>query len=101
MNIVFRLARMLDTTGAYQEVVNIDQTPRKLTPEQKSWRNYYESLSHDILKIILSIKPISIKDDLMAYERERYRRAGFPFGKNKELDAKMEAIIKSHLGSQI
>lgn len=81
MNLVERIARIIDAEGAYAEAYDGtggNARLHELTTRQKYFRAKYELKATQILKLVLSYNAETIKKMLIEFEMDGWRKLGIP-----------------------
>lgn len=81
VNLVERIARMIDTEGAYAEAYDgtgEDARLHELTTRQKYFRAAYELKATQLLKMTLEYDAETIKKMLIEFEMSGWRELGVP-----------------------
>jgi hypothetical protein len=78
MNIVEKIARMVDREGAYSEWQ--DATGKIVPPSihQEYFQALYESLAVDLLKLFLTLNAKEVREELVEFEKNGWRKLGVP-----------------------
>ena len=77
MNLVETIARMIDAEGAYAVFYNntsADAAPCEPTTRQKYFRAHYECKAIEILKLMAGQTPKKIRNDLIKFEKDGWKR---------------------------
>jgi hypothetical protein len=99
VNLVEKIARMMDKEGAYSTgypSTNPKTKPIPFSTRQKYWQSTYECIAIDILNLISSISKDQIKEDLIEWEKYNWERLGL----SKEVIRNLHDIIKEKYNKQ-
>lgn len=80
MNIVEQVARIIDSEGAYGVAYSDSACTQQIpfTTRQKYFQSKYEHLAVEIIKFIRRHDPQQVKDELIEFEKDGWRRLGVP-----------------------
>lgn len=95
MNLVEKIARMIDAEGAFGEYYDntgLDSGPMPPTARQEYFRAHYRNKAVQILMVLASISADRIKADLIEFEKEGWRQLKFPID-NPEIKPIADKII--------
>ena len=86
MNLVEQVARMIDSEGAYGIAYpdsSGTSSPIPFSIRQKYFQAKYECLAIDIIKRLMAARHAEMRTDLIAWEKDGWRRLGVPIGDPK------------------
>lgn len=91
MNLVEKIARMIDTEGAYSVWKTENGEDSEFTTRQRYWQAKYECLAIDIIKTLMQVSAKDMREDLIAWEKQGWANLGLPIDSIPDFDKLIES----------